>query len=257
MPAFDDFLDWETITARVAAEPHWFGGERRIAYTPVNTGFILGEVMRRVDGRTPGQFFQDEIAGPAAIDLQIGVRERETLARVAETGMLAPPASWPTLEPLAMRIAMCVPMGDWTRWEALHSEWPSGNGFTNGPALARLGTILTDGGVLDGRRYLSEAMAREAVTAQVEGEDPIFGHMRISLGFSLHADYFPLPSPTTVYWGGRGGALCIMDPKTGLSFGYAMNNFVPTSHHESPRVERFFAALAEVLAALEAGEAVA
>src|SRR5262249_36632006 len=54
--SFEDHFDWETITARIAAEPHWFGGERRLCYAPVHSGFILGEVMRRTDGRTPARF---------------------------------------------------------------------------------------------------------------------------------------------------------------------------------------------------------
>lgn len=251
-PAFEDFFDWDKITARVAAEPHWFGGERRIAYTPVNTGYILGEVMRRVDGRMPDQFLNEEICGPADIDFQIGIREPSTLERVASTGLLDPPTSWAFPNPLAEKISMCVPEGDWSPWERLHAQMPSANGFTNGRALARLGAIVAGGGVLDGRRYLSEAMARELVTPQAEGEEPIFQHMRVGLGFSLHADFFPLPSETCAYWGGRGGTSCVMDPRTGLSVGYTINNFIVAFHGQDPRNLRLWAAISEVLDELEA-----
>ena len=179
--------DWNKICARIAAEPHWFGGERKLAYHMITTGHILGEgVMRRVDGRTPGQFFQDEIAGPADIDLQIGIREKLTLARCADA-VRQPPDGPPPFDAMGMRVIMSVPMADGS-WESNHAEFPSGNASTNGRALAHLGTILADGGMLDGHRYLSERSVREAMTTQVEGVDYLFGQMRMGLSLSLHSE---------------------------------------------------------------------
>jgi len=251
-----DWRDWERITARIAAEPHWFGGERRIAYHPVTTGHILGEVMRRVDGRTPGQFLQDEIAGPANVDIQIGVREKPTLARC--TALIRPPIpdGPPPFDAIGLRVLMSVPQGDGS-WESIHAEFPSGNAITNGRAVARLGSILADGGMLDGRRYLTEASVREAMTTQAEGVDWLFGQMRMGLNLSLHSEAFPLPSPTSCYWGGAGGSFCVMDPKTGLSVAYAMNNGIDSHYGEDPRFLRYWTAIAEVLVALEAGAPVA
>ncbi len=249
-PSPSDWWEWDKICARIAAEPHWFGGERKLAYHMITTGHILGEVMRRVDGRTPGQFFQDEIAGPADIDLQIGIREKPTLARCAAV-VRQPPDGPPPFDAMGMRVIMSVPMGDGS-WESNHAEFPSGNASTNGRALARLGSILADGGMLDGHRYLSERSVREAMTTQVEGVDYLFGQMRMGLSLSLHSDAFPLPSPTCCYWGGQGGSFCVMDPKTGVSVGYAMNHFINAHFGEDPRFTRYWAAIAEVLAGLEA-----
>ena len=245
--SYEDHEHWETICARIAAEPHWFGGERRVAYHMINTGFVLGEVMRRVDGRTPGQFFREELGEPAGIDIQIGLKSWD---RIASTGMLDPPSEMPHLSPLALRMMLSMSKGEWGRPSM--AEFPSGSGIGNARAVARLATVLVNGGMLDGRRYLSEALAREVFTEQVAGECPIFGHMRLGLIVTLDQPGFPMPSPTSGYWGGRGGALCVMDPKTGLSFGYAMNNMIEAMLGEpETRRNRFWSALSEVLTKLE------
>ena len=248
--SYEEHVQWEVICARIAAEPHWFDGERRVAYHMVNSGFVLGEVMRRVDGRTPRQFLREELAEPAGIDIQIGM---DAWDRVAETGALTP-AGPPTgtIDPTALRMILSMSKGAWGS-RVKGAEFPSSNAFGNGRSVARLATILADGGVLDGRRYLGEAVVREVFAEQVAGDCPMFGHMRLGLIVALDHPAFPMPSPTSAYWGGRGGSLAVMDPKTGLSFGYAMNNFIDALPGEiETRRVRFWEALSQVLADLEA-----
>ncbi len=60
------------VGGRVAAEPHWFGGERRVIYHGGTYGMIGGELIRRVDGRLPAQFFREEVAAPAGLDFHFG-----------------------------------------------------------------------------------------------------------------------------------------------------------------------------------------
>ena len=248
--SYEEHVQWEVICARIAAEPHWFGGERRVAYHLVNSGFILGEVMRRVDGRTPRQFLREELAEPAGIDIQLGM---ETWERVAETGALSPPnPPAGDIDPTALRMTLSLSKGGWGS-PVKGAEFPSSNAFGNGRSVARLATILADGGMLDGRRYLSEAIVREVFAEQVAGDCPMFGPMRLGLTVALDHLGFPMPSPTSAYWGGRGGSLCVMDPKTGLSFGYAMNNFIDALPGEiETRRVRFWEALSASLADLEA-----
>lgn len=246
--SFEDHFDWEKITARIAAEPHWFKGEGRIAYSPVHSGFILGELVRRMDGRSAPRFLHEELAGPAKIDLQIGLQDPKDLARLAVANRPTPTEA-PKVSPLSLRIMGGMPpVGEWT-WERLSHEhnWASGLGFGNGRALARLGAIIANGGTLDGVRYLSEAITRQVWTEQAQGEEPLFGSMRLGLFVTLDQPDFRLPSPTSCYWGGGGGSLCVMDPRTGFSFGFAMNNFIMGGLGEGVRVERFWAALSEIL----------
>lgn len=99
-------------------------------------------------------------------------------------------------------------------------------------------------------RYLSEATVREAVTEQVEAVDDYLGGIRLGLGLGLHSEAFPAPSPTSVHWGGYGGSWGLMDPRAGVSLGYAPNQmFADTAEMltNEPRLERFNRALADIL----------
>ena len=129
-----------------------------------------------------------------------------------------------------------------------HGQWPLAR-------ACRKARIIANGGVLDGVRYLSEASAREIGTEQAMGECPIFGLMRQGLMVTLDHPGYPLPSPTSFYWGGAGGMLCVMDPRAGLSFGYVMNHLVATLPAEWVRMQRFWKALSTVLEALERSNA--
>jgi len=160
--SFETIQDWEAITARIAAEPHWFGGQRQVIYHFMTYGFLLGELIRRVDGRRPARFFREEVAGPAGVDFQIGLATTAELARLAEITPLpagpAPPAG-SLLERLML--ANGPPPLD-NSWERLSADVPAGNGFGNGRSIARAGAILAMSGELDGVRYMSRAMVEEA-----------------------------------------------------------------------------------------------
>jgi CubicO group peptidase (beta-lactamase class C family) len=60
--------DFEAFTTRLAAEPHWFEGQRRVAYHAFTYNTLIGGLIRRADGRPPRQFFIEEIAVPADLD---------------------------------------------------------------------------------------------------------------------------------------------------------------------------------------------
>ena len=247
------YLDWDGITARIAAEPHWFAGEPRIAYQMVTSGFILGEVMRRVDGRLPRQFFDEEIGAPAGgIDLQIGVRDPSELPRVAETGWTRPPVDAEAPDPLALRIYESLPLTDGPpSWAGLHAQFPASNAYTNARALARVGEPLTNGGVLGGRRLFSEALARECFVEQARGDCPIFGSVRLGLTLFLDQPDFPMPSPTAAYWGGAGGSLVVLDPAKGFSLAFAQNGMVSAlPYDQETRRLRLWAAMSASLEAL-------
>jgi CubicO group peptidase (beta-lactamase class C family) len=247
-PAVDvtALLDWDSIAAHIAAQPHWFGGRTVLCYHPVTYGFLLGELMRRVDGRRPAQFFREELADPAGIDFEIGQRSQAGLPRISPPVWSTPPAERQAIaEPLAQRAYDTgLPAGDWTAWECFSADIPAVNGFGNARSIARLASIIAQNGLLEGRRYLSEAIIAEALSMQVDAIEPFFGRMRWGLGFTLDQADFHLPSPTSAYWGGRGGSFALMDPATGISVGYAMNNHIDGL--VDPRQDRFWPVLREL-----------
>jgi CubicO group peptidase (beta-lactamase class C family) len=89
---FEVLCDWSAVTARIAAEPLWFGGQRRVCYHSHTFGLLAGELVRRVDGRRPRQFIREEIAERIGADFQVGLGDKADMGRVAEARW-PPPAS--------------------------------------------------------------------------------------------------------------------------------------------------------------------
>ena len=250
---FTAFHDWDAITAHIAAQPHWYGGRTELCYHAMTFGFVLGEIMRRVDGRLPAQFFREEFAEKADIDFQLSLLSSTERERVADLFLLTPPGNLVNAiaDPLASRAYHSVGEGDWMSWESQRSENPSTNGHCNARSIARLGSIAAMGGVLDGRRYLSKEIIDEASSVQLDATDPIMGRIRIGLGLGLHRDEYPAPTPTCFHWGGAGGSYGVMDQTTGVSCGYAMNNLIIGDKvHDDRRKDRIWRTLGEVMTKL-------
>jgi CubicO group peptidase (beta-lactamase class C family) len=248
---FDELLDWKASTAHIAAQPHRFDGKKVFCYHPVTYGYVLGELIRRVDGRMPNRFFHDEIARPARADFHMGLTSRLTLLRLAEPTPLVTPTREEA--PLAADLVESTPIntGNTRSWRFVSAAIPSMLGFGNARSVARLCSIFAMQGRLGWRRFLSKRMVAEVGREQAYGTDLYLGPIRWGLGFGLDSPDFPAPSATTFHWGGAGGAWAGMDPKTSISFGYAPNNLMPFgSHKEDQRLERFSTALMKILPTL-------
>ena len=245
---FTALHDWDAITAHIAAQPHGFDGRKVVCYHQMTYGFVLGELIRRTDGRRPAQFFREEIAEPAGADVQFGLASNSELSRLAElrfpdipaegfTGIYAPGGPY-------AKIADSVAPGNWTSWERISADIPASVGLCNGRSIARICAIMAMGGELDGRRYLSNRMVQEAASEQVYAEDITVGWIKEGLGFGLDSPEFPAPSSTCIHWGGYGGSWGLADLKTGLSLGYAPNNLrVDPDQILETRLNRLFSAL--------------
>jgi CubicO group peptidase (beta-lactamase class C family) len=219
----EDLYDWEKVTTSLAAqEPFWKPGTAS-GYHAVTQGFLIGEVVRRITGRSLGTVFRDEIAEPLGADFHIGLPESEE-PRVAE---LVPPEQEPfsdDVTPLQDNTAhnprIDVPMVNSRAFRA--AEIPAGGGTGNARSVAQVHTILANGGVAQGRRFLSEATCRSALGVQIEGTDLILGiPIRFGLGFAVGGGI--MPNPNTLYWGGSGGSMAIIDMDARATYAYAMN----------------------------------
>jgi len=252
VPGFDPpidwmtLFDWDAIAANIAAEKHWFAGEARFCYHPTTYGFLLGEIMRRVDGRRPAQFFREEIAQKIGADFRIDMHLAAELRRWGEMNSLKPPGTLISASPLYARVFGTVgPQPPWRNWADRTYESPAASGNGNARSIARLCAIGAMGGTLDGVRLLSKAMVDEASKQQVVVQDEYLGGVRMGLGFGLDSEWFPAPTPTCFHWGGYGGSWGIMDQKTAISAGYAMNNMIVEDGPDEIDVRRarFFDAL--------------
>lgn len=238
--------DWQAMTAALAEqEPWWKPGEKH-GYHALTFGFLVGEVVRRISGRSLGTFFREEVAEPLGLDFHIGLDAKHD-ARVADMVPL-PPASPDTPVPDGPLGQMMKDMADPTTMTgaafsnprmapgAMNTrEWrgaeiPAANGHGTARALARVYGALSRGGELDGVRVLESATIENAIVEQSFGPDAILGQlpMRFGLGFMLRQDLMPLgPNPRTFGHPGAGGSVGFADPDARIGFGYTMNKMHP------------------------------
>jgi CubicO group peptidase (beta-lactamase class C family) len=102
------------------------------------------------------------------------------------------------------------------------AEIPAAGGTGNARSVAEIHALMANGGVAKGKRLLSEAGCRRALQVQVEGPDLLLGmKVRWGLGFAVNGGL--MPNPNTIYWGGAGGSLALIDMDARLTIAYAMN----------------------------------
>jgi CubicO group peptidase (beta-lactamase class C family) len=224
----DDLYDWEKVTALLAAqEPFWKPGTAS-GYHGLTQGYLVGEVVRRVTGRSLGTVFREEIAEPLGADFHIGLPASAD-ARVAE--LIAPPALPPVGDSeLQRNVADNPPMEvAITRTRAFRgAEIPAIGGIGNARSIASIHAILANGGTAGGRQFMSPSGCRRALEPQVSGVDLVLGvPITFGLGFALNSGF--MPNPNTLYWGGFGGSLAIIDLDARTSIAYAMNKMSGTT----------------------------
>jgi len=222
-----DLYDWDKVTALLAAQaPLWEPGTKS-GYHAITQGYLVGEVVRRITGKSLGTFFREAVAGPLNADFWIGLPASED-HRVAD---LIPPPPGGAIGDMELdeigKITFNNPGVDVseTRKRAWRgAEIPAAGGTGNARSIARIHAILANGGVAGGKRFLSEAGCRKALEVQIEGDDLIFkAPAKFGMGFGLPGPMIPTPNPNTLFWGGYGGSLIIIDMDARTTFGYAMN----------------------------------
>ncbi|HTQ13358.1 MAG TPA: serine hydrolase domain-containing protein [Rhizomicrobium sp.] len=223
-----DLYDWEKMTSLLAAQaPFWEPGTAP-GYHALTQGYLVGEVIRRVTGRSVGTVFREEIAQPLGADFWIGLPASED-GRVAE--LIPPPPGEavgdagggdPIQTNMATNPGIDVAETKTRAWRG--AEIPAAGGTGNARAVAEIHAILANGGVAKGRRFLSEAGCRKALELQVEGTDKVMGvPARFGLGFGLPGGMVPLPHPNSMFWGGYGGSIAIIDMDARATISYVMN----------------------------------
>ena len=235
-------LQWEVMTAALAAQAPWWPPGEAHGYHVNTPGFLLGEVVRRITGKTIGTYLRDEIARPAGIDFFFGIGP-ELDARCAD--MIPQPPGPETDEFRRFYAIDLSTLSGHTLMRACAyrnppelsgtgivntrrgraAEMPSTNGHGNARAVARLYSALAGDGRLDGVHILSPEITALARVEQVSGDDVMLQRpTRFGLGFQLPQPERRLgPSPHAFGHFGAGGSLGFADPDRRLSFGYAMN----------------------------------
>ncbi|WP_236244150.1 serine hydrolase domain-containing protein [Streptomyces sp. CC210A] len=241
-------LAWDPMAAALAAQrPLWTPGTAH-GYHGRTWGWLVGEVIRRVSGRSPGRFFAEEVAGPLGLDFFIGLpaSERDRVSRMAYQRpavdlTTVPPedvpeelreqvAAWRDPNSFSNRaFAVTNPAAiDFDSPEVQAAELPSSNGIGTAHALARMYAAMS--GEVDGVRLLAPEILASATDEQASGKDQVLVFpSRFSAGYMLPTDGNPMTGRNAFGHTGRGGSLAFADPERGIAFGYVTNHIISGS----------------------------
>lgn len=231
-------FEWDTMCSALAAQKPWWTPGETHGYHAMTYGWLVGEVIRRVDGRSVGQFFREELAEPLEVDAHIGCGP-ELDSRI--TNLQPSPPAAPGEKDLLSELlsdpqsmsgkAFSNPpiLGDVVNsraWRA--AEICSANGHANARALAKFYAALgswTRGETYKGHLLIGASGMAAARQEQSAGVDAVLGlENRIATGFMLPSTMRRFSdNPVAFGHSGAGGSLGFADPENRLSFGYAMN----------------------------------
>ncbi|MBF6328079.1 serine hydrolase domain-containing protein [Nocardia transvalensis] len=262
---FEQVCAWDPVIGALEAQkPLWEPGTEHV-YHSVTFGFLVGELVRRISGKSLGTFFADEVAAPLGLSAWIGLPEEHerrvarleyaapftleelTAGMIESTGLdAATVTAWITAvwgpDSVQARAGELGGALDHTTeyhtsraWRA--AEFPSGNMHADARSLARMyAATVSD---VDGVRLLSPATVERATAVQTdrtrmhglppELNIPADRSFYMSLGFWRACPPVPMAGPASFGHPGSGGSIAFADPEAGVGFGYVTNlwNFRP------------------------------
>lgn len=233
---------WQPIVEALAAQkPYWEPGTAH-GYHALTYGWLVGEVVKRIDGRSIGRFFADEVAAPLGLDFFIGLPEEEewrvSKLVTARIGGIPPELDVESL-PEQIRdliLAASDPEGmlqraltvtrptalDFNSREVHAAEIPAANGITTARSLARMYAATV--GEVDGVRILDQGTITDATAEQSNGPDKVLMiPTRFGSGFFIPSAFSPLLGAGSFGHPGAGGSLGMADADREIGFGYVMN----------------------------------
>ena len=235
----DAYYDWDYMVERLAAEvPFWAPGSRN-GYHMMTFGWTVGELVRRIAGKSLGMFFRDEFAGPLGLDFWVGL-PAELEDRVAP---IIPFVPQPGVPPTAFINALMTDPQSISHLALMNNghhvpnsrrahaaELGGGGGIANARALARLFEPLANPRRSHPLLSAERINAMRRVSVATESDQTLLIPTRFAQGFMLRMDNPTLPTGSSLLIGdgafghvGLGGSLVFADPEHELAFGYTMN----------------------------------
>ncbi|WP_424532622.1 serine hydrolase domain-containing protein [Sphaerisporangium viridialbum] len=256
--SFEEIIQWTPVIRAIEEqEPLWEPGTAHEYHGHV-FGFLVGEVIRRITGLTPGAYFRKAIADDLGLSTWIGLPQDEAgrLARLAEAEGRPP---MPGPESLPVRIVtmngafvfpgLTEPHG-WNDLALLGAEIPGAGAVSSASGLAGLYAAAVTG--VDGSaRLLTPDTVTDAVRELSSGASwsgfPDLG-ARWGSGFLLDGPRFrPMLGARSFGNDGAGGQFAFGDDEFGVGFAYVANRMIG---HGDARANRLIAALRECLTAV-------
>jgi CubicO group peptidase (beta-lactamase class C family) len=256
LPA-EALYDWQAMTAALAAEQPWWALGEGHGYAPITYGWLVGEVLRRVEGRGPGESIVARTAKPLGLDFHVGLADEEfervaiisrgkgnfgdaAAQRLLKT-MMSEPAAMSTrafTNPPSIMTSTNKP--EWRRMQQ-----PAANGHGNARSLAGFYS-----GLLDGQLLESELLAELTREHAVGDDKTLLTRTRFGLGCMLdqpevaNATYGM--GPRAFGHPGAGGSIGFADPERDVAFGFVTNNLGPFVLMD-PRAQKLARLLADCL----------
>ena len=213
---WETWKDWDAVVLAMESITPIYEPGTVIAYHARNFGWVIGELVRRIDGRPFRQFLQEEITGPLGLrDTYVGLppnlEERVSKLHAMED---------------CDRPAM---VSIYNRSEVHLAVQPAGGGIATARDLARFYAMLAAQGSLDGVRIFLPGTVAEVTRLQVEGmDDTLEHHVRRSLGMALMDARMAASESVGADSYGHGGAGTSVgwaDPESGLAVAFITNGF--------------------------------
>ena len=234
------FFDWEYMVGLLEnEEPFWVPGEET-GYHMMTTGWLIGELIRRVSGKSLGEFFNDEISKPYNLDYWIGLPQSED-ERVAKVTPFKPsPSDKPSgfakafrTNPHSMQKLSLTNTGgyDYNLKETYRSQLGGIGGITNARSMAGMLTPLAQ----KNDKLLSKASVKRLSESNVKSkiDNMLLFPTNFSEGFMLHMDNkdnfegeggsFIIGPNAFGHVGFGGSSATFADPDCKMSFGFLVN----------------------------------
>ncbi|MGW4122903.1 serine hydrolase domain-containing protein [Nocardia sp. NPDC004711] len=229
-----DIYETDAASDRLAAQAPWWEPGTASGYHAMNYGHLLGAVIKRVTGRPLGRFFAEELAGPLGADFHIGTAA-DDLGRIATLVPPELPEFDQSLLPQdsVMFKTLFQPLLDFAecgtpQWQQAELGGMGGHG--NARSIARLQSLISNGGELSGRKFLSDKTIDLIFEQQSDGLDlAIMLPLRFGVGYGLPQPQTAphVPDGRVCWWAGLGGAMVVNDLDHRVTFAYAMNRMAP------------------------------
>ncbi|KAK3898841.1 beta-lactamase [Staphylotrichum tortipilum] len=229
----EQVYDTQYATAKLAEQKPWWTPGTASGYHGQNQGQLLGEVVRRVSGKSLKEFVRTEIAEPLGADVQIGALEKDWHRCAEVIPPVLPPM--PQIDPNGLPFKMMTnpPLdagsANTPAWRL--AELGAINGHSNAQGLAKALHVISNGGKTpDGRQFLKKETVDLIFQIQAEGTDLVLEvPLCMGIGFGLSSEEgavgsIPfMPKGKVAFWGGWGGSICILDVGNNVTLTYAMN----------------------------------
>jgi len=234
------FFDWEYMVELLEnEEPFWTPGEET-GYHMMTTGWLIGEIVRRVSGKSLGKFFNDEISKPYNLEYWIGLPQSEDKRVAKVTPFKASPSDKPSgfatafrTDPTSMQRLSLTNTGgyDYNAKETYRAEIGGVGGITNARSLAKLLTPLAQ----NNDELLSKTYVKRLSESNVKSDidNMLLFPTNFSEGFMLHMDNrdsfegeggsFIIGQNAFGHVGFGGSSATFADPDCKMSFGYLVN----------------------------------